>query len=114
SGFIDVYLRLNPEEQALFQAQLSTILPQEQEGVMEIVTSWMEQGIEQGLEQGMRQATVSLVQRQLNRRCGGISPELDLAVQQLSTPQLEELSEALLDFTSEADLVAWLNERTEG
>jgi predicted transposase YdaD len=81
---------------------------------MEIVTSWMEQGIEQGLEQGMRQATVSLVERQLNRRCGGISPELDLAVRELSTPQLEELSEALLDFTSEADLVAWLNERTEG
>ncbi|WP_254568948.1 DUF4351 domain-containing protein [Oscillatoria sp. HE19RPO] len=88
------------------QAELSSILPQEQEGVMEIVTSWM--------EQGMREATVSLVQRQLNRRCGGISPELDLAVRQLSTPQLEELSEALLDFTSEADLVAWLNERTEG
>ncbi|MCT7961127.1 DUF4351 domain-containing protein [Laspinema sp. D1] len=85
---------------------MSTILPQEQEGLMEIVTSWM--------EQGMREATVSLVQRLLNRRCGGISPELDLAVRQLSTPQLEELSEALLDFTSEADLVAWLNERTEG
>jgi hypothetical protein len=114
SGFIDIYLRLNPEEQALFQAELSTILPQEQEGVMEIVTSWMEQGIEQGLEQGMRQATVSLVERQLNRRCGGISPDLDLAVRELSTPQLEELSEALLDFTNEADLVAWLNERTEG
>ena len=85
---------------------------------MEIVTSWMEQGIEQGIKQGIEQgrwqAAVSLVQRQLNRRCGGISPELDLAVQQLSTPQLEELSEALLDFTSEADLVAWLNERTEG
>ena len=77
---------------------------------MEIVTSWMEEGI----KQGRRQATVSLVQRQLNRRCRGISPELDLAVRQLSILQLEELSEALLDFTSEADLVAWLNERTEG
>lgn len=122
SGFIDIYLRLNPEEQALFQAELSTILPQEQEGVMEIVTSWMEegieqgikQGLEQGIEQGIRQEAISLVQRQLNRRCGGISPELDLAVRQLSTPQLEELSEALLDFTSEADLVTWLNERTQG
>ncbi len=77
---------------------------------MEIVTSWMEQGIEQGIGQ----ATVYLVQRQLNRRCGGISSELDLAVQQLPTPRLEELSEALLDFTSEADLATWLNERTEG
>jgi predicted transposase YdaD len=88
---------------------------------MEIVTSWMEQGIEQGIkqgieqgiEQGIRQEALFLVQRQLNRRCGGISPELDLAVRELSTPQLEELSEALLDFTNEADLVAWLNERTE-
>ena len=83
---------------------------------MKIVTSWMEQGMtNQRGEQGMRQATVSLVQRQLNRRWTGVAPELDLAVRQLSTPQLEELfSEALLDFTSEADLVAWLNERTEG
>ena len=39
SGFIDTYLRLNVEEERLFQADINTIEPSEQEVVMEIVTS---------------------------------------------------------------------------
>lgn len=38
-GFIDTYLRLNVEEERLFQAEINTIEPSEQEVVMEIVTS---------------------------------------------------------------------------
>jgi hypothetical protein len=45
---------------------LSTLEEREQEDVMQIVTSWMEQGIEQGIERGER----SLILRQLNRRVG--------------------------------------------
>ncbi|MEB3831845.1 DUF4351 domain-containing protein [Phormidium sp. CCY1219] len=113
SGFIDIYLRLNPEEEAAFQEQLSAILPIEQEEVMEIVTSWMEKGIEQGRQEAMQQEALLLVQRLLNLRLGTISPELYSAGQQLSKVQLEALTEALLDFSSEADLGAWLrNHRT--
>lgn len=104
SGFIDTYLRLNPEEQAIFEVGLSTILPEEREEVMQIVTSWMEEGIELGLQQGVR----STVQRQLQRRFGELTPELDNAFRQLSLPQLEELADALLDFSTVADLEAWL------
>jgi hypothetical protein len=107
SGFIDTYLKLNPAEEAAFQAELANILPTEQEGVMEIVTSWMEQGLEQGR---VREA-LSLVERLLNRRFGSLSPSLQEAVRQLSVAQLEELAEALLDFENEADLEAWLNQR---
>ncbi|MEB3830198.1 DUF4351 domain-containing protein [Phormidium sp. CCY1219] len=35
-------------------------------------------------------------------------------MQQLSKVQLEAVSEGLLDFSSEADLAAWLRDRTTG
>ena len=44
SGFIDTYLQLSAEE-VVFQAELARIAPARQEEVMEIVTSWMKQGI---------------------------------------------------------------------
>ena len=51
SGFVDADLRLTMEQE--FESELQQIQPQEREGVMEIVTSWMEKGLEQGLEQGL-------------------------------------------------------------
>ena len=112
SGFIDTYLKLNPAEEAAFQAELANIVPTEQEGVMEIVTSWMERGIEQGREQGREQGITEVVERLLNRRFGSLSPSLQEAVRQLSVAQLEELAEALLDFEDESDLEVWLNEQS--
>ena len=67
---------------------------------MEIVTSWTEQGIQQG--------EVALVMRQLSRRFGQISPELEQQIHRLSTDQLEALGEALLDFSDVTDLQSWL------
>lgn len=108
SGFIDTYLRLNPEEEAVFQAELNKIVPEEQEGVMEIVTSWMEQGLQLGIQEGRRQEAMSLVLRQLMRRLGLINSELESTIRELSIVQLEMLSDALLDFSTQADLEAWL------
>lgn len=112
SGFIDTYLKLSPEEDSRFQAELARILPEEQEGIMEIVTSWMEKGIEQGRQEGIllgvRQEAQTLVLRQLSRRVGALSPELEERIRRLSVSQLEILGEALLDFSNMADLEAWL------
>jgi hypothetical protein len=104
SGFIDTYLRLNAEEARLFKADIVAMNPETQEAVMEIVTSWMEEGIQQGIQQGMQ----AIVQRQLLKRIGTIKPELQARISQLSSIQLEDLAEAVLDFSSAADLVAWL------
>ena len=41
---------------------------------------------------------------QLNRRIGNIPSEIEAKIQSLSLEQLEALGEALLDFTSLADL----------
>ncbi|MUG97541.1 Rpn family recombination-promoting nuclease/putative transposase [Scytonema sp. UIC 10036] len=54
------------------------------------------------------EATVNLVVRQLNKRFGEISEELRQQIANLPLPVVEDLSEALLDFTSVADLQAWL------
>jgi flagellar biosynthesis/type III secretory pathway protein FliH len=87
----------------------------EQEQIMEIVTSWMKRGIEQGLEKGLEkglkqgaQRATTLVVRQLTRRINGLSPSLEARVRQLSIEEVEALAEALLDFSSETDLINWL------
>lgn len=54
------------------------------------------------------EATLELIMRLLVRRIGTVNPQLQQRIHQLSVVQLENLAEALLDFSSEADLVAWL------
>jgi hypothetical protein len=83
---------------------LSTLEEREQEDVMQIVTSWMEQGIERGIERGER----SLILRQLNRRVGALDSVTENQVVNLSLAQLDLLGEALLDFSGMADLQDWL------
>jgi Domain of unknown function (DUF4351) len=104
SGFVDTYLRLNEPEEKVFQAQIGTLEAVEREDIMQIVTSWMEQGIEQG---AIREAR-SLVLRQLTRRIGQIAPAAEAKILTLSVSQLESLGEALLDFVSPKDLDEWL------
>ncbi len=75
---------------------------------MEIVTSWMQQGITQGIRQGIERE-IALVLRLINRRLGGVNPTLEAQIRDLSIEKVEDLGEALLDFQTEADLVNWLN-----
>ena len=117
SGFIDTYLRLDAQEKAVFDQQLANMGLGEEEKVMQIVTSWMEEGIEiglerglqQGLERGLQQGELKLMMRQLKRRFGVLSTQLQERIQGLSVDVLEELGEALLDFAHIADLEAWLD-----
>ena len=111
SQFIDTYLRLNQAEQQAFQAELDPMEPASQAGIMQITTSWMEQGLEQGLEQGRQEATRSLILRLLARRVGPLPEALITQVQSLLLPQVEALGEALLDFTDRSDLERWMAEQ---
>lgn len=108
SGFIDTYLQLNAHEAAQFQTALVHAQLQEQEVVMEIVTSWMREGIQQGLQQGKHEEALALVLRLLRRRVGPLDAANEAQIRQLSLEALEDLSEALLDFTQVADVVTWL------
>jgi len=65
--------------------------------------------IYQEIEQEARQkGEATLVLRQLARRLGQVTPEVRSQIQQLPVAQLEELGEALLDFSSAQDLTDWL------
>jgi Domain of unknown function (DUF4351)/Putative transposase, YhgA-like len=111
SGFVDTYLKLNPQEEPIFQEEIDRMGLTEQEQVMEIVTTWMERGIERGMERGMERGAereTALVLRQLARQLKTVSPSLEAKVRQLPIEQVEVLGEAMFDFSSEADLVTWL------
>ncbi|MEH2199145.1 MAG: DUF4351 domain-containing protein [Nostoc sp.] len=54
-----------------------------------------------------------LISRQLRRRFGDIDASLVEQVRNLSAEQLENLGEALLDFSEVANLIAWLEQQKE-
>ena len=64
---------------------------------------------EEGREEG-REATANIITRLLRKRFGELPQEVHSLISGLSLSMLEELGEALLDFTSVADLQAWLEE----
>jgi len=80
---------------------------------MEIVTSWMEQGIQRGIERGLILGKLKIIKRQIKVKIGEISPKLMERISQLPEPKLGDLSEALLDFSTEENLAAWLEENAE-
>lgn len=106
SGFIDNYLQLNPVEKEQFQVEVDKIkLPQERENVMEITTSWKEEGRVEGRESGERELVIKL----LTKKVGNLSPELLTRVSSLNIDRLEALAEDLLDFKHVGDLERWLS-----
>ncbi|ACC81082.1 conserved hypothetical protein [Nostoc punctiforme PCC 73102] len=66
---------------------------------------------EEGREEGREEATANLILRQLTKRFGELSEEIRSSISGLPLPVLEDLSEALLDFTSLVDLQVWLEAR---
>jgi Domain of unknown function (DUF4351) len=106
SGFVDTYLNLNQLEVVEFEREVASIKKEtEKEQVMQIVTSWMEQGI----EQGEQKATLKSVLRVLHRRVGELDASGNGRLQLLSVSQLEDLLDAALDFTQMEDLTGWLD-----
>jgi predicted transposase YdaD len=59
-------------------------------------------------QEGIEQATLNLVIRLLTKRFGELSAEIRGSISALPLPVMENLSEALLDFTSLNDLQIWL------
>lgn len=105
SGFIDSYLVLNAEENRTFKAEIEAITPKRtKDKTMQIVTSWMREGIAQGLHQG----EAKIVLRQLHKRFGEVSEEMQQRVNAFSDEQLEELADALLDFETRAEAEQWI------
>ena len=120
SGFVDTYLNLNSSEEIEFQQEISTFIQPEQEGVMQITTSWMRYGLEQGLEQGLERGLErgleqglarerNLIIRLIKRKLGAIDVDIESRIMPLNIDDLERVGEALLDFSTVEDLTNWLN-----
>ncbi|MFE1744905.1 Rpn family recombination-promoting nuclease/putative transposase [Coleofasciculus sp. H7-2] len=67
-------------------------------------------GVQQGKQEGKKEEALSLIMRQLARRLGAVDQQMQERIQALPIAQLEELGEALLDFTAPTDLAVWFEE----
>ena len=72
------------------------------------------EGREEGLVKGRSQEAINLILRLLTKRFGVISVSLRSRISGLPLAVLEDLSEAILDFGSLADLQVWLAEQEGG
>lgn len=103
-GLIDWLMTLTKKLQAEFNQQVTQY---EEEMKMPYITS-----IERsGKLEGQLLEAQKLVKRQLKRRVGEIEKSLIKQVEALPIEALEELSEALLDFSTVANLEEWLKAR---
>jgi predicted transposase/invertase (TIGR01784 family) len=57
---------------------------------------------------GRQEGQQELIMRLLVRCFGTVEPEIQTRIRRLSIDQLENLGEAILDFTSTSDLITWL------
>ncbi len=71
-----------------------------------------EEGRQEGKQEGKQEGEKNLILRLLHRRIGEIDLLLIERITGLSIEQLENLGEALLDFSSVADLEAWLTQHS--
>jgi hypothetical protein len=85
-------------------AEIDRLGVAQKEAIMQVTTSWEEQGIEKGIEQGQR----SLISLLLNQKFGSLPDTLSDRVSSLSPDQLSSLAIALLDFGAIEDLSQWL------
>jgi predicted transposase/invertase (TIGR01784 family) len=80
SKFVDVYLRLNAQEEQTFQAEIDKLEPEQKEAVMQATTSWEEKGREK--------ATQAIARKMLRKN---LPLETIAEVTELTIAQLQQL-----------------------
>jgi hypothetical protein len=86
--------------------------PEEEDLMMQLSPLFLEKiqaAEQQGEARGEVREGQALILRQLARRVGNVSAESEVRIKGLPLAQLEELGEALLDFSQMADLIGWLD-----
>jgi flagellar biosynthesis/type III secretory pathway protein FliH len=106
--FVDIYLPLNAREEQALAAEVARLPGAAKEVVMELITSWERKGRAEGLREGLREGQRLVVERMLTRRFGALPRGVRERLATLTTDELTALADALLDFTSLAEVEAWL------
>jgi hypothetical protein len=114
SGFIDTYLKLNLRETKEFSAEVAKAPLEERKEVMELTTSWKEEGIKEGLKKGKIEGKIEGKREMLTELISYRFGELDSAIEKrilaLTDTQNNALAKALFDFKSLNDLINWLDQ----
>jgi predicted transposase YdaD len=66
-------------------------------------------GRQEGLQAGLLAGEADLILRQLTRKYGTLTPEVNQQIKALTIAELGDLGEALLDFVEMSDLESWLS-----
>jgi flagellar biosynthesis/type III secretory pathway protein FliH len=114
--FVDIYLPLNAREEQALAAEVARLPGAAKEVVMELITSWERKGRAEGLREGLREGRAEglregqrlVVERMLMRRFGALPLGVRERLATLTADELTALADALLDFTSLAEVEAWL------
>ena len=100
-----------PQIQKAFEIANQVSLTLEEFNTLQSQEFWVQdqQGsVALGIEQGMEQGQIKTIMRLLNRRFAQINPDIQAQISKLSIDKLDDLTEALLDFSNAEDLTAWL------
>mgnify|MGYP002152382463 CR=1 FL=1 len=101
SGFVDTYLRLTATELEVFNQEFEQIESTAiKEGIMEITTSWKEEGKQEGKQE--------LILSLLTYSLGELSSKTQSQVMNLNSSQLDELGLGLFNLENEEGLKRWL------
>jgi len=108
-GFVATYLNLNAVEREQYEQEFAKLTPEEKEANMEMMNPWVKQGWDEGMQAGKEQILI----RQISRRFGVAASNITERLNALSSKQLDELSDALFDFKTSADLETWLSKHNK-
>jgi predicted transposase YdaD len=89
-------------------AELATFTNQEQEVVMEMLTSWEKKGRAEGRTEGLREGQQMLLERLLTRKFGPLPDGVRTRLERLPSTKLTALGEAIFDIATLDELATWL------
>jgi len=108
SGFVDSYLKLDKEEEEIFQNQINKINSEEKQKIMVITTSWKEEGLKEGIKEGLKEGIeqgrklelIESILEILEFKSIELSDVLAEEIKALNTSQLKELRKLALQSNS--------------
>lgn len=113
AGFINSYLKLSRTDEEWLEAEMETVAPENKEKKVLFWTHWHDRGFDEGLEQARQENTaraLRVVERNWRRRFGTELPSgIQARVAGLDAAGLDELGDAILDFSQPSDAERWLS-----
>ena len=103
---LNIANRANLNNEELEEIQKEEILIEDRKGEISLA---IREGIGIGREEGIGIGVVKLILRQIRRKFGEITPEVQTQIEQLSLEKLDILGEEIFDLATIVDLENWLN-----